>query len=74
MCGRRALSKARIIFEDVLAFLGDRYDLDDRDVWRKQDSANRAWLEHRESGARVRCIGSDPATAHGLQALPCACG
>ena len=34
---------------------------------RKQDSANSAWLEHRATGARVRCIGSDPATAHGLR-------
>ena len=56
-----------MIFEDVVAFLGDRYDLEDRKVWRKQDSANRAWLEHKATGARVRCIGSDPATAHGLR-------
>ena len=31
-----------------------------------QDSANVATVEHRPSGARVRCIGSDPKRAHGL--------
>jgi len=51
-----------------LAFLRGRgFDLDDRKLWRKQDSANRAVVEFRDSGARVRCIGSDPAKAHGLR-------
>ena len=67
VCCAASFSQARIIYEDVLAFLGDKYDLADRKTWRKQDSANSAWLEHRATGARVRCIGSDPATAHGLR-------
>ena len=66
-CSGVASTRARIIFEDVLAFLGGRYDLSDRSVWRKQDSANRATLEFRASGCRIRCIGSDPGRAHGLR-------
>ena len=45
-----SFEQSRIIFEDVLAFLGSTYDLGDRRVWRKQDSVNKAQLEHRESG------------------------
>ena len=68
VCVASSFDQSRIIFEDVLAFLQGRgFDLDDRKVWRKQDSANRAVVEFRDSGARVRCIGSDPARAHGLR-------
>ena len=67
VCVAASFEQSRVIFEDVLAFMGERYDLEDRKVWRKQDTATRAWLEHRGSGARVRCIGSDPKTAHGLR-------
>ena len=62
-----SFEQGRVIYEDVLAFLGARYDLGDRAEWRKQDSANRATLEFRASGARVRCIGSEPGNAHGLR-------
>ena len=62
-----SFGQGRVIFEDVLAFLGARYDLGDRSEWRRQDSANLATLEYRPSGARVKCVGSDPATAHGLR-------
>ena len=34
-------------------------------AWRLQDSQNVATIEHRETGARIRCIGSDPRKAHG---------
>ena len=68
VCAATSFEQSRIIFEDVLGYLtGKGYDLDDRSIWRKQDSANRAWLEHRESGARVRCVGADPGPAHGLR-------
>ena len=67
VCVAGSFEQARVIYEDVLAFLGDRYDLDDRHRWRKQDTANRAQLAWRATGARVRCIGSDPSTAHGLR-------
>ena len=68
VCVAASFEQSRVIFEDAIAFLRGRgFDLEDRRQWRKQDSANRAWIEHRVSGARVRCIGSDPATAHGLR-------
>ena len=62
-----SFDQSRIIFEDVLAFLRARYDLTDRKEWRLQDSANRAIVEYRPTGARVRTIGSDPSKAHGLR-------
>ena len=71
ICAQK-FSQARIIYEDVVEFMrGKGYDLDDRKVWRKMDSSNAAWLEHRESGARVRCIGSDSKNAHGLRPYLC---
>ena len=67
ICASR-FAQARIIYEDVIEFLrGFDYDLEDRSTWRKMDSQNTAWIEHRASGARVRCIGSDSASAHGLR-------
>ena len=69
VCVAASFEQSRIIFEDVLSFLAVRYDLDRRDQWRKQDTNNRATLEFRESGCRVRCIGSNPAGAHGLRPL-----
>ena len=62
-----SFDQSRVIFEDVLAFLRSRHDLGARATWRVQDSANRATVEYRPTGARVRCIGSDPAKAHGLR-------
>ena len=62
-----SFDQSRIIFEDVLSFLRARYDLSNRREWRVQDSANRATVEWRATGARVRTIGSDPAKAHGLR-------
>ena len=63
-----SFSQARIIFEDCISFLRCRgFDLEDRKAWRKMDSQNVAWIEHRLSGARVRCLGSDPSGAHGLR-------
>ena len=68
ICCAASFAQARIIFEDVLAYArGLGHDLGDRSKWRLQDSANQATLEFRETGARVRCIGSDPRRAHGLR-------
>ena len=67
VCVASSFDQGRIIYEDVLSFLGSRYDLADRSIWRKQDSANRAIIEHRPSGARVRCLGSDPARMFGIR-------
>lgn len=67
VCVASSFAQARIIFEDVLAMLRVRTGgLPARD-WRVQDSANSAMVEHRASGARVRCVGSDPRRAHGLR-------
>ena len=64
-----SFTQGKICFEDVVAMLAAKFDLDDRKVWRVQDSQNIASVEHRPTGARVRCIGSDPARAHGLRPM-----
>ena len=62
-----SFTQGRIVYEHVLAFLRELgHDLDDRKAWRLQDSQNAATVEYRPTGARVRCLGSDPARAHGL--------
>ena len=66
VCCAASFEQSRVIYEDVLGYLGGRYHLAGPD-WRKQDSGNRATLEYRPTGARVRCIGSDPGNAHGLR-------
>ena len=60
-------NQAAITFEDVLAFVAARHDLDNRRVWRKQETVNVSRLEHRPTGARVRCVSSRPAGLHGLR-------
>ena len=60
-----AFGQARIIFEHALEFLRPVMD-EDRKRWRLQDSSNLASIEDRTTGARLRCIGSDPRRAHGL--------
>ena len=68
VCVASSFLQSRIIYEDVLAYARAMgHDLADRSLWRVQDSQNVATLEHRESGARVRCVGSDPKRAHGLR-------
>ena len=59
-----SFAQARIAFDHVAAFLGDK--LKDRRTWRVQDTMQTAMIEHRETGARVRALGSDPRRAHGL--------
>ena len=61
-----SFAQARLAFEDVLSMLREKTGLP-KGEWRVQDSANTATIEHRASGARVRCIGSDPRRAHGLR-------
>ena len=60
-----SFEQARIAFEHVLAFMGDKLDEDKR-RWKVWDTAQQARVEDRLTGARVRCIGSDPRRAHGL--------
>ena len=59
-----SLAQARIGFDHVRAFMGDK--LRDRKRWRVWDNAQQAVIEDRNTGARVRCLGSDPRRAHGL--------
>ena len=59
-----SFEQARIAFEHVVAFMGDK--LEDRQRWKVWDTAQQARIEDRKTGARVRCIGSDPRRAHGL--------
>ncbi|MCY3812455.1 MAG: terminase large subunit, partial [Gammaproteobacteria bacterium] len=66
VCVASSFGQAKIIFEDCLAMLRAKVGLD-KSYWRIQDSENRALIEHRASGARIRCIGSDPKRAHGLR-------
>lgn len=44
--------------------MGDQ--LQDRHSWKVWDTAQQARIENRQTGARVRCVGSDPRRAHGL--------
>ena len=59
-----SFEQARIAFEHVIAFMGEK--LRDRSRWKVWDTAQQARIEDRHSGCRVRCIGSDPRRAHGL--------
>ena len=59
-----SFEQARIAFEHVLAFMGPK--LENKRRWKVWDTAQQARIEDRETGARVRCIGSDPRRAHGL--------
>ena len=70
VCVASSFAQGRIIFEHCKAFLeAAGRDLADRKTWRVQDSQNVATIEHRATGARVRCLGSDPKRAHGARAL-----
>ena len=62
-----SFGQSRVIFEDALSFLKEKYDITRRADWRVQDSTNHASIEYRPTGARLRCIGNDPAKAHGLR-------
>ena len=62
-----SFEQGKVIFEDVLAFIRAKHGYDLPRTWRIQDSANRAMIEHKPTGTRVRCIGSDPKRAHGLR-------
>ena len=56
--------QATIAFEHAVAFLGDT--LKDRKRWRLWQSGQLAKIEDKETGASIRCLGSDPKRAHGL--------
>ena len=68
ICVASSFRQSREIYEDVLLYArGLGHDLADRSLWRLQDSQNMATLEYRATGAKIRCLGSDPRRAHGLR-------
>ena len=60
-----SLTQARIAFEHCLMFVKAEIDAEPG-RWSVQDTAQRASITDRRTGARVRCISSDPRRAHGL--------
>ena len=56
--------QATICFEHTVEFLRDK--LKDRTRWRVWQSGQLAKLQCKETGASIRCLGSDPKRAHGL--------
>ena len=66
VCVASSFTQAKVVFEDCLAMLRVKTGLG-RSEWRTQDSQNAATITHRSSGARIRCIGSDPKRMHGLR-------
>ena len=63
-----SFEQARLTFNHVLAFLRAKHGerMEDKAVWRVQDSANKAQIVHRPTGAILKCVGSDPRRMHGL--------
>ena len=58
--------QASVVFEDALRLMRRKTGLS-RNEWRVQDTMNASLLEHRATGSRLRCIGSDPRRMHGLR-------
>ena len=59
-----SFGQSRQIFESAREFLRDLDGLP-KARWRIQDSAQAGVIEDRETGARLRCLGSDPRRLHG---------
>ena len=65
ICVAPSFPQSKIIFEDCLEMMEQATGGLDRATWRVLDSGSVALLEHRDSKARIRCIGGKPATGHG---------
>ena len=59
-----SFQQGRVLFDFVLAYLHEQ--LKDRARWRVSDSMQVASIMDRETGVKVRVLGSDPRRAHGL--------
>ena len=59
-----SFAQGKLLFDHCRAFMGDR--LEDKKTWRVSDSDQTAFIEHRETGAKLRTLGCDPRRAHGL--------
>lgn len=66
VCVAAAFAQARIVFEAAAAALRPAIAADSG-KWRVADSTTTAAITNTENGARVRCIGARPQSAHGLQ-------
>ena len=69
VCVASSFGQSRIIFEHVLHFLRPVIERDGtgrKGRWRIWNNNNTATVEDKRTGARVRCIASDPRRAHGL--------
>ena len=65
-----SFAQARTVFEDALDLLGPviaKGGTGKGGAWRIQDSVKHCELQHRQSKARLRCVGADPAGLHGLR-------
>ncbi len=68
-----SFEQAMIAFRHTLAFMQptfERWGVGKGGRYRVQDSVNRASITDTDTGAMLRCIGSDPARAHGLWRPP----
>ena len=62
-----SFEQARIDFEHCKALLeAAGHDLENKKKWRVWDTTQQARIEHKATGAKIKCIGSDPKRAHGL--------
>ena len=62
-----SFSQARIVFDDLVAQIPDPR----KNGWRLTQSANRAEGVHRGTGIKLKAIGHNPRTAHGLRPAIC---
>ncbi len=60
-----SFAQARVVFEHLRYFIEPWIAARALD-WKIDDSSQRASIMHKPTGARARCIGSDPKRAHGL--------
>lgn len=64
VCVAGSHGQARLIFEDVLRIVDPPAGRTEWKIWNQLGGAR---IEHLASGARVRCLGSDPRRAHGIR-------
>lgn len=60
-----SMSQGRMVFNDSLEFLRQRYDLDDKKLWRVNDSANKCEVRHLPTNVKLLALGNDPKKMHG---------
>ena len=72
-CVASTHKQSTILFRDILHYLGAKYDLSNKEVWRVNNTINTANLLHRPSGTRVVCIGSLAGPAFGARSTLILC-